>query len=42
MGLTCKQRGLIKFALEKIAAAVAVALAGASFAEELWRWFWSP
>ena len=29
-------------AAEKIAAAVCVALAGASFAEELWRWFWSP
>jgi hypothetical protein len=42
MGLTSKQRGLLKIRAEAVAIAIAVGSAAAAVIDEFLRWFWSP
>jgi hypothetical protein len=42
MGLTSKQRGLLKIKAEAVAIALAVGCALVSVIDEFWRWFWMP
>lgn len=41
MGLTAKQRGLLRIRAETVAIAIAVGCAAAAVLDEFLRWFWT-